>query len=103
MSLSPQIVSLIRLLRRDLDAIGRQLKGIHRVLGNHEEMLRADSELERTKEHGPIEVRALVRSDEESVRVEKANQERNHRTPISIKNAAWCALFAASIYAGGAV
>lgn len=102
MNLPPQITAFIRLVRRDLAAIGARIGEVQRTIQEHAESIDAAQERERQKEppsDKAKEVRAIVTFDNETKRHADENEQRQRATQKSIKNAAWAAFAAASIYA----
>src|SRR5260370_40672064 len=86
------------LLRRLLEAV----KDVKKAIQEYTFSPHAAEECERQKEptpNKPTEIRAIVSFDNQTVRDEKEEQNRQYATQNSIKWATWSAVFAASVYA----
>jgi hypothetical protein len=78
------------------------IRKVHYALHKCAESIRRSEERKRNEEmpvNEPTEVRAVVSFDNKTVRDAETEHEEDRRIQRSIKNAAWCAFVAASIYA----
>jgi hypothetical protein len=98
----PQIASWIQLIRRELAAIGARIAEVRTAIQGHSEAVRATGEGKQRQESAPDkpkEIRAIVSFDDKTVGDTKAERAEYNGIQKGIRNAAWAAFVAATIYA----
>jgi hypothetical protein len=92
-------MDFLKRLQTWLLTLRASIRRIHDALPNHAASVHGADEGERDEELPPDRVRAVVSFDEETIRTTQAEAERQYTTQNSLKNAAWAAVVAATIYA----
>jgi len=86
-------------LRAEIRALRDELDKLHKAIEEHAEAIHAAEERKRHERTTRNTVNAVVAFDDKTIRDTQTENHRQYRTQNSIRRAAWCAFFAATIYA----